>query len=138
MDYISDKLYIGDISDAESLSRDIEVITLSSGETSNTTEHLPLTDGKNPQEEFDEVVDTVIEKVNEDKRTLVHCAMGVSRSPTIVATALAEIHSIDLEAALSYVKEKRGYVQPEPQLLEQARLYLGSPPKSPPFTGRDN
>nr|XP_060628160.1 protein phosphatase Slingshot homolog 3 isoform X2 [Anolis sagrei ordinatus] len=58
-------------------------------------------------------------------RVLVHCKMGVSRSgSTVIAYAMKE-YGWSLEKALSYVRERRPIVHPNPGFMRQLELYQG-------------
>ncbi|KAH8875967.1 Protein phosphatase Slingshot like [Schistosoma japonicum] len=58
-------------------------------------------------------------------RCLVHCKMGISRSAsTVIAYAMKE-NNWDLETALSYVRDRRSCVQPNPGFLRELYTYQG-------------
>jgi hypothetical protein len=52
-------------------------------------------------------------------RVLVHCQMGISRSPSFVITQLVCGHGMDLETALAWVQKRRPMVQPNPAFMRQ-------------------
>lgn len=129
MDHIVENLYIGDKDEAGKRNRlelndIVYVVTLCDEKTPYTTVHHPINDGVNEQPEFDRAVEIVLEALNQDENVLVHCASGMSRSVTAVATALAERREISLEEALELVAEKRSVANPHPDILEHGKLYL--------------
>ncbi|CAI2728091.1 unnamed protein product [Schistosoma spindalis] len=67
--------------------------------------------------------------INEAKimgtRCLVHCKMGISRSAsTVIAYAMKE-NNWDLKTALSYIKDRRPCVQPNPGFMRELQTYQG-------------
>merc|ERR1712216_759944 len=68
---------------------------------------------------------TFIQKVLEaaDSRLLVHCAIGVNRSATIVIAHLMETRQWTVRQALGFVKEKRYFVNPAPLHMQQLYKY---------------
>jgi protein-tyrosine phosphatase len=54
---------------------------------------------------------------------LVHCAMGVSRSASMVIAYLVREHQMSLAEALAYLKEKRSCIKPNRGFMKQLRLY---------------
>ena len=53
----------------------------------------------------------------------VHCAMGVSRSATVVCAFLMHKYRISLQDALQRLREGRRYCQPNPGFMEQLGVY---------------
>lgn len=129
MDRITDRLYIGSFTDAEDRVNLREhgvrtVVTLCPRESVNTDIHRPLTDGKNPQEQFDEAVDAALERIRQGNRVLVHCAAGVSRSAAVCATLLAVREHRSFADALETVKKQRPRIDPHPGLKDNAKRYI--------------
>ncbi|CAH8499669.1 unnamed protein product [Schistosoma turkestanicum] len=67
--------------------------------------------------------------INEAKilgtRCLVHCKMGISRSAsTVIAYAMKE-NNWDLATALSFVKDRRPCIQPNPGFMKELHTYQG-------------
>jgi protein-tyrosine phosphatase len=119
---IRNNLYIGDLLDSrEKELNDFDlVINVSSNNTENTTHHYPLYDGEpidkeNQEKNFRNAVKKIIESY--DKKILVHCAIGKSRSPTVVATALSEIDGSNFDELV----EKLG--NPHPYLKEMGKRF---------------
>jgi len=129
MDHIVENLYIGDEDEAAKRNRlelngIVHVVTLSDDETPYTTVHHPIDDGANDQAEFDRAVDIVLEALEREENVLVHCASGISRSVTVVATAIAEDRGLEFEDALELVAGRRPRANPHPEMRTHARTYL--------------
>jgi atypical dual specificity phosphatase len=110
------------------------VLTLSRRPEPLTTHHHPLDDGANNRPgEFDDAVDTARALVRQDGPVLVHCAAGISRSSTVLATTLAVEEGTTFEEALTVVQRHRERACPHPALREQARRYIeGADPAADP------
>ena len=54
----------------------------------------------------------------ENKSVLVHCAMGKSRSATIIIAYLMVTNRLSLKEAYDYVKEKRPQIAPNPSYIK--------------------
>jgi len=133
MDKIESGVYIGDIQDGKTVNkseRDIAVITLCRvlDESDSLTEenYIPLNDGENSNEKFEKAVQLTISKMQTETPVLVHCNMGISRSATILATAISVIYGKSFESALGNIRDVRPNVNPKPELREQAVKYLSS------------
>jgi len=72
---------------------------------------------------FDEMADFINESLQNQGRILVHCALGVSRSPSAIMTYLIKYKKKTMDEALKFVKNKRSLVQPNEGFLEQLREY---------------
>ena len=57
-------------------------------------------------------------------RVLVHCEMGLSRSPTVLAGYLVERERIPFERAIAEMRLLRPLVQPHPALVRSVNAYL--------------
>lgn len=133
MIHVSENLYLGDRFDAEDQDllsdRDIgHVVSLNHEPFPCTDTHHPLSDGENPQSEFDRAVDLVRELYGEEEAVLVHCAAGVSRSVAVVASVLAVEDGVPFQQALEVIEEEKPNVDPAPELREQAANYLDDAP----------
>ncbi|NLV07708.1 phosphatase [Haloarcula rubripromontorii] len=92
-----------------------------------TTAHHPLTDGPgNEWAAFEAAVDTARRFVRADGPALIHCKAGVSRSSTLLATALAAEEGRPLADALADVQAARPIATPNPALYELAVIYLAA------------
>lgn len=101
------------------------VLTVSHAEEPLTTHHHPLDDGPgNAPSAFDAAVDTARALHRQDSPLLVHCAAGVSRSATVLATTLAVEDRSRFADGLGIVQRHRERACPHPALREQGRRYL--------------
>jgi len=133
MDKVKSGVYIGDIQDGRTVDEaewDITVITLCSvlDESHSLTEknYIPLKDGENSNEKFANAIQLTTSKIRTETPVLVHCNMGVSRSATILATAISVIYGKSFESALNDIRDVRPNINPKPELREQAVNYLSS------------
>lgn len=112
------------------------VLTLSRRREPLTTHHHPLVDGPgNPTAAFDAAVDTARSLRRREGGLLVHCAAGISRSATVLATTLAAEETYVFEDGLAVVQRHRERACPHPALRDQARRYLrDGPAEDPPAT----
>lgn len=131
MDNIIDNLYIGDKDEAGKRNRlelheVVHVVTLCEETTEFTTVHHPIVDGKNDQADFDRAVEIVLEAMDHEQNVLVHCASGMSRSVTVVATAIADSREISFSEGLDIVAERRSEANPHPDIVDHAKNYLSN------------
>ncbi|QUJ71407.1 protein-tyrosine phosphatase family protein [Haloarcula marismortui] len=92
-----------------------------------TTAHHPLIDGSgNEWAAFEAAVDTVRRFVRADGPALIHCKAGVSRSATLIATAIAAEETRPLSDALAAVRAARPIATPNPALYKLAVIYLAA------------
>lgn len=129
MDKIIDNLYIGDKDEAGKRNRldlheIVHIVTLCEDPTEYTTVHHPIIDGENDQAKFDRAVEIVLKAMDQDQNVLVHCASGMSRSVTVVATAIAETETISFDEGLERVAEHRSEANPHPDIVDHAERYL--------------
>lgn len=52
--------------------------------------HIPIVDGKNEAHKVERAIQIVKNEITSGRRILVHCSAGVSRSPSILAAAMAD------------------------------------------------
>lgn len=87
--------------------------------------HMGLTDGPgNDKIDMLAAIDKLGELLDAGHTVLVHCHMGVSRSPTIVAAYIARNDKISLDTALDYIKRCRPIVDPHHALTDLAKEIL--------------
>lgn len=80
--------------------------------------HVPISDDEqNSCAEINRAVDALDELVKGGGRVLVHCIMGRSRAPSIVAAYLARKGGYSLDAALEMIRDKRPIVNPRDEFL---------------------
>jgi atypical dual specificity phosphatase len=123
-------LFVGNLSAADQGAHDRSfgfVLSVSSAARPLTTHHRPLTDGPgNDWTAFAAAVDTARTLYRREGSLLVHCKAGVSRSSTVLATALAAEERRPFHEALGLVQAARPAAVPHPALLESAVVYLAS------------
>lgn len=59
----------------------------------------------------------------ENKKVVVHCEVGMSRSPTIVISYLMHHHGMSLREAYRHVKLRRSIIQPNMGFIKQLMQY---------------
>ena len=64
-----------------------------------------------------------IEK-NKNKKILIHCYMGSSRSATLVLLYLMYKHKYDLESALEFIKNKRDIINVNTQFISNLTQFI--------------
>lgn len=53
------------------------------------------------------ITEKIHEFITNDKKVLVHCSMGVSRSCTVVAAYIIRYNKVTIDQVISFIKEKR-------------------------------
>lgn len=103
------------------------VLSASTDERPLTTHHRPLTDGPgNDWSAFEGAVDTARRLYRREGSVLIHCKAGISRSTTLVATALAAEEDRRFRDALAIVQDARPFAMPNPALHALAVIYLAA------------
>jgi len=101
------------------------VVSLNRTATEATTDHFPLKDGYvNHQQKFSAAVETTREHIRAGGTVIVNCAAGISRSSTVLATALAAEDNISFDTAVDEIKNTRPRARPHPKLKLNAYAYL--------------
>ncbi|QKG93496.1 dual specificity protein phosphatase family protein [Halorubrum salinarum] len=123
-------LYLGNkhAADSERHNQSFQyVLSVSTDDHPLTTHHHPLDDGPgNDWTEFEGAVDTTRRLYRRDGSVLVHCTAGISRSSTVIATALAAEESRPLRDTFSAVLQARPSATANPALHELAVVYLAA------------
>ena len=103
------------------------VVSVNQSATWATTDHHPLKDGhiNNPQK-FATAVEATRENIKADGTVIVNCSAGISRSSTVIATAIAAADDISFTAAVEEIKQTRQQANPHPKLQLNAYAYLGT------------
>ncbi len=126
-DWIDENVYLGDVEGATSLDllkeHDIQIIINISnsryGEYGDITYlHIDIDDKTDVDISiyFDSINDLI--KINKDKKILIHCMNGVSRSVTIVLQYLMQ--KMNLKESYNYLKSKRSqYTRPNRGFIKQ-------------------
>lgn len=103
------------------------VVSVSSDPYALTTHHHPLTDGEgNDWGAFLAAVDAVRRLSRQDGEVLVNCKAGVSRSTTVLATAVAAEREASFREGLTIVERARAQAVPHPALAELGVVYLAA------------
>ncbi len=111
MDYILERLAIGDIHDASNLPDRITALLNCSEEHDTSREgipylKIPLVDFQPIEPEYIPKAVSWIKKIIVDHTVLVHCNAGIGRSPSIVVCYLYEV-GFGFEEAVKLVRAKR-------------------------------
>jgi len=72
---------------------------------------------------FKEAVEFIKTAVDKRQNVLVHCFAGVSRSCTIVIAYLVRFFGMEVYSALSFIKRKRPWVNPNYGFYSQLKRY---------------
>lgn len=109
------------------------IINVSGHKLSNSDFHFPLVDGdperfssrpsspdnmKEQKENLSAAVQTVLKLLDDNNKTLLNCAAGISRSPTVAAIVLHIKNNNDFEEIVEQIGK------PEPELKKIAKDYL--------------
>lgn len=78
-----------------------------------------------PGEAIDEAVNFLLEQTSRGRRVLVHCEMGISRSPAIAAAYLHQALGVELREAWRRVRAARPVADPHPALLVSLASHFG-------------
>jgi hypothetical protein len=131
---LDNKLYLGDIHDA---SNDKLMKQLNIGCIINTTKECIYDyDPDIEMHKFDiidkitdsiahclsKIVTIIKENIDKNKKVLVHCFLGRSRSASIVLAYLMRHHEMDLQTAYDYVLSKR-QIKPNATFMEELYKY---------------
>lgn len=122
-------LHLGNRHAAEGPSADRfgAVVTVSTDRQSGTTHHRPLVDGPgNDWAAFVAAVDTARELARAEKRVLVHCDAGISRSTAVLTTTIAAETGRSFRESLATVESARPSAVPNPAVVELSVCYLAA------------
>lgn len=78
---------------------------------------------QNLKQHFDEAIKFIDEGIDNNKKVLVHCQAGISRSPTIVIAYLMYKYNLSMNDAYSKVKDIRPIVAPNLIFMSQLMDY---------------
>src|SRR5277367_5725480 len=88
-------------------------------------EHIPFADGEGiPPKVFVQCLGWLKHMYEEGHIILIHCAAGISRSPTITASFMHYGESAEFNAALDQIRLDRPNVSPAPNVLRSAKMML--------------
>lgn len=101
------------------------VVSVSSHGSAATTDHHPLRDGYiNEQADFEAAVEAARERIRADGTAIVNCAAGVSRSSTVIATAVAAEEDRLFNDVVDEIQQTRERAHPHSKLRLSAYVYL--------------
>jgi len=101
------------------------VVSVNGTATAATTDHYPLKDEYvNDHQQFSHAVAATRNRMRSDGTVLVNCSVGVSRSATVIATAVAAEDGLSFDAEVAEIREHRPRAQPHPKLQINAFAYL--------------
>lgn len=126
MEFVAPSLAIGSLADAIDddyrCGRGISaVLSLLETNKSFGPHHaeIPIRDGERiPPELARSAVDFIAAQIHAGRKILVHCQMGISRSPAIVAAYLSRFCGMTLGASLEWVCRQRTAAAPHPVLVD--------------------
>ncbi|KAK4309430.1 hypothetical protein Pmani_018927 [Petrolisthes manimaculis] len=72
---------------------------------------------------FDECCEIIHTTISSGGCVLVHCIAGISRSTTIIAAYLIKHHNMNPNEAVTFIKEKRPFVNPNSGFIHQLHEY---------------
>src|ERR1019366_10584693 len=135
MTRIWERLYIGGLADAEELAdentNDITtVISLSEIPVQTRREdvnyvHLPIEDDMSvPVRQFYGVMDAIRKNIRWGT-VLLHCGVGVSRAPSLVAAYMDSVGYMGIDAAIKEIRQVRPFISPSNILLKSLKEHLG-------------
>jgi atypical dual specificity phosphatase len=103
------------------------VVSLNRTPTEVTTDYHPLKDAHvNDQQQFTKAVHVVRDRIQRDGEVIVNCQAGISRSSTVIATAIAAEDELSFETAVEEIKHTRKRADPHPKLQLNAQAYLAT------------
>jgi protein-tyrosine phosphatase len=133
MSLIIEGLYLGDVSDSgnELLLKKLKInrILIVGQELApkfkENYKYLKIEAIETPNYEikdyFEQTSDFIDDALAKKENVLVHCAVGMNRSATIVIAYLMKKYQMNLEETLEFVKDKRPIVKPSYHNLNQLR-----------------
>ena len=133
MDFIIDQIAVGSYEDAINLqvlpANDITAVLDLASEVSYSLPpsilrlKIPLEDRVPMKQEYIRLAVNWLRNAAEERRVLVHCLAGISRSVTIVMCYLHEGQGFSLEDAYGMIRSKRFQANPHPALLDSIHEY---------------
>ena len=133
MDFIIDQIAVGSYEDAINLqvlqANDITAVLDLASEVSYSLPpsilrlKIPLEDRVPMKQEYIRLAVNWLRNAAEERRVLVHCLAGISRSVTIVMCYLHEVQGSSLEDAYGMIRSKRFQANPHPALLDSIHEY---------------
>lgn len=89
-------------------------------------------------ETINDAVGFLKEQAGRGRRVLIHCEMGISRSPALAACYLHEVLGMALAAALEHVRRCRPQARPHPELIASLRAHYRGADATVDLSGNEN
>ena len=126
MSQILDNLYLGNLDDALNAPPDFVIVCVLEYQPPNEPNgayRFPFLEGGLANiKVLDEFADFVDKLLSEGRKVLVHCAMGVERSPLAVVWYLHKKKGMSIPEAYAFVKSKRNVVADRSSWLPKSAL----------------
>lgn len=84
---------------------------------------VPMEDGVPIKHENLRIAVNWLRNCSRERKVLVHCLAGISRSTSIVMCYLHEERGMPFDDAYGFIKAKRSQAQPHPALVESIQTY---------------
>lgn len=138
MDRITENIWIGDISDAQTESMSeygiTRVITVCQDSVEDNIgceySYYNMSDGpdnkyggRHDYDYFASAADELLNAVQDGQKTLIHCHKGQSRSASVLIAVLGRLRGMTYEESESYVSQRRD-INPDEILVQHARDYI--------------
>jgi protein-tyrosine phosphatase len=115
MDEIVERLFVGDMADAQNAPPDFFVLCVLEarppGEPQNATWIPFLENGKANHAQLDIIATVIDRQLQSGKRVMVHCGAGIERSPLCAVWYLHTKKAMSIDEAYKLVMSKRPIVQ---------------------------
>lgn len=121
--HVFSNLYVGGYESCKNKSQNFDLIISMSDPNENTDYNFAIEDGEHNYNKFKHAVDKAIEGLKSDKKVLVHCSAGLSRS---VAVCIAtQVCCYDNIGYITAIENARSNIRmPEEELLRSAEKYI--------------
>lgn len=121
--HVFDDLYVGGHESSKNSSDGFDIIVSMASPSENTDYNYSINDGEHKYTKFRNAVDTIINELRSDKKVLVHCSAGLSRSVAVcVATQVCHYENIGYITAIQNARSNTR--MPENELMRSAERYI--------------
>ncbi|KAJ7224147.1 phosphatases II [Mycena pura] len=129
---VKDRLYLGDLftamsSKVKSKHSITHIVSVGPDYPSTGPEHLVVSVDDEAHENLLQHLNTACQFIQKaldsNGRVLVHCMMGVSRSPTVVAAYLMKTQGMTVSQAIRTIKHQRPQIHPNAGFMEQLDIF---------------
>jgi protein-tyrosine phosphatase len=135
MTRILEHLYVGCLADAQRLSRGnpnriSTVVTIcEQGIEHKATDvcyvHLPIVDDEPvPVRQFEAIMNAIAVSIHTGN-VLIHCGVGISRSPILTAAFMHRIGYAEFDVAIEIIRQARPIIEPSKILVKCVKEILG-------------